>query len=58
MATIWAAIGAGRPAEITATGSPTRRPATDCETVKSTFAAWSMPWSVVSSVPSLRYCPI
>src|SRR5256885_2873984 len=57
-ATIRAVMGRGSSAAYTATGSPAcSSAATACATVKSTLAAASTPCSVVSSVPSFRYCP-
>src|SRR5438132_1383483 len=57
-ATIRAVIGRGSSAANTATGSPgCSSAATAWATVKSTLAAASIPCSVVSSVPSFRYCP-
>src|SRR6266540_2247841 len=57
-ATIRAVSGRGSSAAYTATGSPgCSSAATAWATVKSTLAAASTPCSVVSSVPSFRYCP-
>ena len=57
-ATIRAAMGVESVVVTTWTGVPARRPtATCCDTAKSTCTAPSMPWSVVSCVPSFRYWP-